>query len=147
MGELKNKWTLRCLGLPQNISPMVLSFRLQIWILCLKKNMISLSGLGKLAWEMCHVILIDIDQIPLGILECCFFSQVNIIFSCTLCQESLLFKVGGYLFSRGKILCISNFTIEQKSVKFLLGKHFNKRYWQTHCVVLLEYINSNVKKG
>ena len=37
---------------------------------------------------------IDTGQIPLGIIECCFFSPKNIIPPWTLCQESLLFKFG-----------------------------------------------------
>ena len=45
---------------------------------------------------------IDTGQIPLGIIECCFFSPKNIIPPWTFCQVSLLFKFWSYLIFRGK---------------------------------------------
>ena len=45
---------------------------------------------------------IDTGQIPLGIIECCFFSPKNVILPWTFCQVSLLFKFWNYLIFRGK---------------------------------------------
>ena len=50
---------------------------------------------------------IDTGQIPLGITECSFFSQMNIISPWTLCQELLLYKIWSYLFSRVKYVFLT----------------------------------------
>ena len=69
------------------------------------KNVISLSRLNNFALEM-MLGNIDIDQIPLGIRECCFISPQNIIPPWTLCQESLLFKFWSYWGGNSVCVCL-----------------------------------------